>query len=180
MAKTASSLSEAHRVFIQAQEMFFVATAPLDAQGHVNLSPKGRDTFRILGPTTVAYLDLTGSGVETIAHLRENGRIVVMFCAFQGPPNILRLHGRGRAVRPEDSEFARLQEQFPVFASLRSIIVVEVFRVSDSCGYGVPLMQKLGDRPQLDAWASNKGPEGLKTDQKEKNRFSIDALPGLD
>ena len=180
MAKTAASLSEAHQQFIRAQEMFFVATAPLGAEGHVNLSPKGRDTFRILGPTSVAYLDLTGSGVETIAHLRENGRIVLMFCAFQGPPNILRLHGRGRAVQPEEAEFASLQKHFPVFASTRSIIVVDVARVSDSCGYGVPLMQKQGERPQLDAWADSKGPEGLKSYRQEKNRQSIDALPGLD
>lgn len=180
MAKTASSLSEAHQQFIQAQEMFFVASAPLDPAGHVNLSPKGRDTFRVLGATTVAYLDLTGSGVETIAHLRENGRIVLMFCAFQGPPNILRLHGHGRAITPDDVEFAALQKHFPDFASTRSIIVVEVSRVSDSCGYGVPLMQKQGDRPQMDAWACRKGPDGLKSYRQEKNRLSIDALPGLD
>lgn len=180
MARTATSLSDAHQQFIRDQEMFFVATAPLDAQGHVNLSPKGRDTFRILGPTSVAYLDLTGSGVETIAHLRENGRIVLMFCAFEGPPNILRLHGRGRAVRQEDAEFAGLQSLFPVFPSTRSIIVVDVARVSDSCGYGVPLMQPTGERPQLDAWACSKGPEGLRAYRREKNRQSIDALPGLD
>ena len=118
--------------------MFFVASAPLDAAGHVNVSPKGLDTFRILGPTRVAYLDLTGSGVETIAHLRENGRIVLMFRAFQGPPKILRLHGRGRIASSD--KFGELVALFPTYMSTRSIIVVEVLRVSESCGYGVQLM----------------------------------------
>ena len=180
MAKTATSLNEAHIKFILAQNMFFVGTAPLDPQGHVNVSPKGLDTFRILSPTSVAYLDLTGSGVETMAHLRENGRIVVMFCAFLGPPNILRLHGRGRSVQPEEAEFTSLQKHFPVFAGTRSIVVVEISRVSDSCGYGVPLMRKEGERTQLQAWADNKGPEGLKSYRQEKNHQSIDGLPGID
>src|SRR5208337_1279848 len=114
MGKVSASIDAHIEEFIRSQTMFFVATAPLDVQGHVNLSPKGLDTFRILGPTRVAYLDLTGSGVETIAHLRENGRIVIMFCAFQGPPNILRLHGRGRAVQPAHADFGSLQAHFPV------------------------------------------------------------------
>ncbi len=180
MARTATSLNDVHIKFILAQSMFFVASAPLDGQGHINLSPKGLDTFRILGPTSVAYLDLTGSGVETIAHLRENGRIAIMFCAFQGPPDILRLHGCGRAVKQEDAEFPSLQDHFPVFASTRSIIVIDIFRISDSCGYGVPLLQYEGERPQLHAWANKKGPEGLKSYRQEKNRQSIDGLPGLD
>jgi len=180
LGKPVAALTDIHSQFIRAQNMFFVATAPLDTQGHINVSPKGLDSFRILGPTTVAYLDLTGSGVETIAHLRENGRIVMMFCAFQGPPNILRLHGRGRSVKPEDTEFQSLQEHFPVFASTRSIVVVEVSRVSDSCGYGVPLLQYEGERSQLQAWACKKGPEGLKAYRQGKNHQSIDGLPGLD
>ena len=180
MVKTATSLSDAHTEFIRSQNMFFVGTAPVGARGHINVSPKGMDTFRILNPTAVAYLDLTGSGVETIAHLRENGRIVIMFCAFQGPPNILRLYGRGRSVKPEDVEFPSLQEYFPVFASTRSIIVVDISRVSASCGYGVPLMQHEGERPQLQAWASKKGPDGLRAYRQEENRQSIDGLPGLD
>src|SRR5579872_4849818 len=112
MGKAYPEISPALRQFIQAQSVFFVATAPLDAGGHVNLSPKGLDTFRILGPRTVAYLDIFGSGVETIAHLRENGRIVIMFCAFEGPPKVLRLHGQGRVVEPYEEDFAGLQQNF--------------------------------------------------------------------
>lgn len=180
MGKTATSLSDTHTEFIRSQNIFFVGTAPVGARGHINVSPKGMDTFRILSPTAIAHLDLTGSGVETIAHLRENGRIVIMFCAFQGPPNILRLHGRARSVKPEDPEFSSLQKHFPVFASTRSIVVAEISRVSDSCGYGVPLMRQEGERTQLQAWADNKGPDGLKSYRQEKNRKSIDGLPGLD
>ena len=124
MGQTRSLLDHAARRFIEAQRIFFVASAPLDAAGHVNLSPKGLDTFRILGPATVAYLDFNGSGVETIAHLKENGRIVLMFCAFQGPPNIFRLYGLGRAVEPHEFEFAALMENFPAYETMRSIIVM--------------------------------------------------------
>src|SRR6202451_3607255 len=130
MGKTRAALDDAATRFIQEQHVFFVASAPLDANGHVNLSPKGLDTFRILSPTTVAYLDFNGSGVETIAHLKENGRIVLMFCAFQGPPTILRLHGHGRAVEPHEDQFAKLAAHFPPQEAVRSIIVVEVTRVA--------------------------------------------------
>jgi len=133
MGRLPTSIDGAVRQFIERQKMFFVATASLAAYGHVNLSPKGLDTFRVLGPTTVAYVDLTGSGVETIAHVRENQRIVIMFCTFQGPPKILRLHGRARIVEPPDPEFNSLESQFPKFASARAIIVVEITRVADSC-----------------------------------------------
>jgi len=174
-----AALEDDIKQFIQAQSMFFVASAPLDPHGHVNVSPKGLDTFRILGPKTVAYLDFTGSGVETIAHLKENGRIVLMFCAFDGPPKIVRLHGQGRVFEPHDPEFARLAMQFPKYESTRAIIVVELTRVADSCGYGVPLLKYEGERTQLIAWARKKGPEGLKTYRHEKNRQSVDGLPGL-
>jgi hypothetical protein len=167
-----------HR-FIEAQYIFFVATAPLDAGGHVNVSPKGLDSFRILGPTTVAYIDFTGSGVETIAHLKENGRIVLMFCAFQGPPNIFRLYGRGRVVEQDDPEFAKLAHNFPAYEHSRSIIVVELHRISDSCGYGVPLFEYKGERQQLELWARKRGTEGLKAYRELKNRHSIDGLPGV-
>lgn len=180
MAESMTYIKDVHEKFIRAQSMFFVASAPLDAEGHVNVSPKGLDTFRILGPTTVAYLDLTGSGVETIAHLRENGRIVLMFCAFQGPPNILRLHGRGRVVEPSSAEFHDLASRFPTYLSTRSIVVVEISRVSDSCGYGVPLMKYEGERSQLRDWARKKGPEGLVAYRREKNQASIDGLSGVD
>lgn len=179
MGKTRSVIDEEARRFIEAQHIFFVASAPLDAGGHVNLSPKGLESFRILGPTTVAYVDFNGSGVETIAHLRENGRIVLMFCAFQGPPNIFRLYGRGRAVEAHEAEFTVLAENFPVHDSARSIIVVEVTRVTDACGYGVPLFNYAGEREQLHAWARKKGPEGLKAYRLEKNKRSIDGLPGV-
>src|ERR1700691_2265981 len=132
MGKIRSEIDDAARKFIEAQKIFLVASSPLDPGGHVNVSPKGHDTFRILGPTTVAYLDFNGSGVETIAHLRENGRIVLMFCAFQGPPDIFRLYGHGRVVEPGEAEFAALAESFPDCENARSIIVVELTRVTDS------------------------------------------------
>jgi len=179
MGKTRSMIDDVARKFIEAQHVFFVASAPLDAGGHVNLSPKGLDTFRILGPTTVAYVDFNGSGVETIAHLKENGRIVLMFCAFQGPPNILRLYGHGRVVEPHEAEFAALAERFPDHENARSIIVVELTRVTDSCGYGVPLFKYEGEREQLHAWARHRGSEGLKAYRQEKNRQSVDGLPGV-
>jgi hypothetical protein len=179
VGKTRSTLDDAARHFIEAQRVFFVATAPLDAGGHINLSPKGLDTFRILNPTTVAYLDFNGSGVETIAHLQENARIVLMFCAFQGPPNIFRLYGRGRVVEPCDAEFAALTRHFSGCESARSIIIVELDRITDSCGFGVPLFKYQGERNQLQAWARKRGPEGLKTYRQEKNLRSIDGLPGI-
>jgi hypothetical protein len=179
MGKVHSMLDDAAVRFIQAQHIFFVASAPLDPNGHVNLSPKGLDTFRILSPTTVAYLDFNGSGVESIAHLKENGRIVLMFCAFQGPPNIFRLYGYGRVIEPHDAEFAALAETFLDHEKARSIIVVELTRITDSCGYGVPLFKYEGEREQLHAWARNRGPEGLKAYREQKNRHSIDGLPGV-
>jgi hypothetical protein len=179
MGKIRSSLDEAATRFTQAQHVFFVASAPLDAAGHINLSPKGLDTFRILGPTTVAYLDFNGSGVETISHLKENGRIVLMFCAFQGPPNIFRLYGQGRVVEAHESDFAALAAHFSDTENARSIIVVELTRVTDSCGYGVPLFKYEGEREQLHAWARKQGPDGLKDYRQRKNRQSIDGLPGI-
>jgi hypothetical protein len=179
MAKTYPEIDEALTQFIQAQSVFFVATAPLAAGGHVNLSPKGLDTFRILGPRTVAYLDIFGSGVETIAHLRENGRIVVMFCAFHGPTKVLRLHGQGRVVEPHEAGFAELQAHFPVQEGTRAIIVVELTRISDSCGYGVPLLKFEAEREALPAWCRKRGTEGLKIYRQEKNRLSLDGLPGV-
>jgi hypothetical protein len=159
--------------------VFFVATAPLAADGLVNLSPKGLDTFAVLDDRRVAYLDLSGSGVETIAHLRENGRIVVMFCAFDGPPRIVRLHGRGRPVLPEDDGFAELAGRFSSRPGIRSVIVVELTRIADSCGFGVPLLSYEGERDQLDAWADSLGEEGLAGYRARRNAVSLDGLPGL-
>jgi hypothetical protein len=179
MGKVFGGLDGGLREFVAAQQMFFVATAPLSAEGHVNLSPKGLDTFRVLGPRRVAYLDLTGSGVETVAHLRENGRITLMFCALAGPPRVLRLYGRGRVVEPGDEEWGRLAGQFREHPGVRSVIVVELDRLADSCGYGVPLFEFAGQRTQLPAWAGRKGAEGLARYRTQKNRESIDGLPGL-
>ena len=168
-----------HRDFIAAQHLFFVASAPSGSDGRVNLSPKGLDSLRVLDPHTVAYLDFVGSGVETIAHLRENGRIVLMFCAFDGPPNIVRLHGRGEVVEPGHARFGELRAHFPPFESARAVILVRVERSSDSCGYGVPRYAYEGERSALPAWAAKKGGEGLAQYQREKNAASIDGLPGL-
>src|SRR3954453_24072455 len=152
MGKVFERLDEHQREWIAARELFFVATAPLAADGRVNCSPKGpMGTFRVLDDHTVAYLDMVGSGAETVAHLRENGRIVVMFCAFEGPPRILRLHGRGEVVFAEDPSFDELMASLDfdspsIDEARRSIVVVHVTRIADSCGYGVPLMSYEGER----------------------------------
>jgi hypothetical protein len=179
MAKIFPAIDRRLREFIAAQHMFFVGTAPVGAAGHVNVSPKGMATFRILGPGEVAYLDYVGSGAETIAHLRENGRIVLMFCAFEGPPKILRLHGHGQVIEPGDQDFDSLRSSFEPGPGVRCIIRVDVTRISDSCGYGVPLYRHEGQRSQLEAWAQRKGPEALIEYQRELNGASIDGLPAL-
>jgi Pyridoxamine 5'-phosphate oxidase len=178
MGKVYDSIDDSLRVFIAAQRVFFVATAP-SAKGHLNLSPKGLDTLRVINGQTVAYLDYVGSGAETIAHLRDNGRIVIMMCAFEGPPKIVRLHGRGEAIEPEDAGYATLSARFATGISGRSIIRVHIERISDSCGYGVPLYQFHGERDQLGAWAERKGADGLLEYQRKNNRKSIDGLPAL-
>jgi catechol 2,3-dioxygenase-like lactoylglutathione lyase family enzyme len=168
--------------FVCGQPIFFVATAPLDAAGSVNCSPKGnRGEFAVVGPHEVAYLDQTGSGSETIAHLRENGRIVLMFCAFEGPPRIVRFHGTGTCIRADDPTFADLAQHFdaPDGVGVRSIIDVTVTRVSDSCGYAVPLMTFEQHRPTLDQWSTRKGAEGVRSYWSTHNRHSIDGLPSL-
>ncbi len=179
MSRVYDMLDEGLSKFLRRQHVFFVGTAPLAGDGLVNLSPKGLDTFNIVGPDRVAYLDLTGSGVETIAHLRENGRIVLMFCAFEGPPRILRLHGRGRAVVAGDQDFDDLVSRFPSRPGIRSVIDVDVTRIADSCGYAVPLMMFEGERSRLDEWADGRGPGGLEEYRAEKNAESLDGLPGL-
>ena len=179
MGKEFAELTDDVRKFIARQHVFFLATAPAGAGGHVNLSPKGLDTFRVLGPTTVAYLDLTGSGVETIAHLRENGRLTIMFCAFDGRPRILRLYGRGRAIEPGDADWSAAAAPFPAMSGARAVIALEVDRIADSCGYAVPRYEYVGDRTQLTDWCEKKGPEGIAEYKARKNRASIDGLPGL-
>jgi hypothetical protein len=179
MGKVFEGIDEKLAAWIAAQRMFFVATAPRGDGGHVNLSPKGLDSLAVLGPKSVAYLDVVGSGAETIAHLRENGRITLMFCAFEGLPRIVRLHGRGEVIEPGDPEFAALAAHFPAYPSTRAIIRAELGRIADSCGYGVPLYQYKGERSQIGEWAERKGPEGLRAYQLERNRESLDGLPAL-
>jgi hypothetical protein len=190
MGKVFDGIDERLAAWIAAQPLFFVASAPLDADGHVNVSPKGPiDTLRVLDEHTVAYLDLVGSGAETAAHVRENGRIVVMLCAFEGPPRILRLHGRAEVIAAADERFPALLERArfsepEVPESRRAIMLVHVQRVADSCGYGVPLMSVEGQRPHMDAWAAKKlrtgGAEALADYQREKNTRSIDGLPAIE
>lgn len=179
MGKVYDSIDERLADFLGRQKVFFVGTAPDDPAGHLNVSPKGLDTLRILGPKTVAYLDLTGSGIETVAHVRENGRITLMFCAFEGRPLIVRLYGRGRVVEPGDGEWGELIARFPDYPGARSIVVVDVERVADSCGFAVPLYEYRGERSKLIDYANNKGPEGLEEYRAAKNRRSLDGLEGL-
>jgi hypothetical protein len=164
------------QAFIEAQPLFFVASAPLAGTGHVNLSPKGLDCLRVLSPSRVAYLDLTGSGNETAAHVRENGRITFMFCAFAGAPRILRLYGVGRVVLPETPQWAELAGRFPGHPGARQIITAEISRVQTSCGFGVPLMEPVRQRDTLLRWAEAKGGDLVRYRQ-EKNARSIDGLP---
>ncbi len=181
MGKVYDVIDDATARFVERQRMFFVATAPRADDGHVNLSPKGVDgTFRILAPKRVGYLDFVGSGVETIAHLRENGRITLMFTAFEGSPKTVRLYGTGRAILTSDPAFDEAAAPFaPAGPSARAVIVVDVERVAHSCGYGVPLYTFEGERSQLSAWAERKGPEGIRAYAREKNARSIDGLKGL-
>lgn len=178
--KLHEAISPPLQAFIERQPLFFIATAPLAATGHVNVSPKGMaDTFAVVDEHTVAYLDLTGSGSETVAHLRENGRITVMFCAFDGAPNIVRLHGVGRYLTPNDPEFSSHRSRFGDHPGVRGVVVVDVGRVSDSCGYAVPNLASEGDRGVLDAWAHTRGEAKLAAYQRERNASSIDGLPAL-
>jgi hypothetical protein len=179
MGKLFSTITPQLKDWLEAQKIFFVATAPLSADGHINCSPKGLDSFRILDDNTVAYQDLTGSGAETIAHLRENGRIVVMFCAFDGPPRIVRLHGIGEIVTPDNQEFPPLDSLFHHHAGTRAYIRIRLDRISDSCGYAVPLYDFRQDRDVLDKWTDAKGEDGLTTYRDAKNKLSIDGLQAL-
>jgi hypothetical protein len=178
MAQAFESISDDMRSFIDAQHIFFVATAPAEG-GHINLSPKGKSSFRVLGPKRVAYLDMTGSGAETIAHLRQNGRITFMFCAFEGRPRIVRVYGEGRVRRPDDPEFVDLMPLFEDGRGIRSIIEVDVNRTADSCGYSVPKMSWVEDRDTLDRWVAAKSDEELGAYREKNNRRSIDGLPAL-
>ncbi len=179
MGKLSEALTPQQIEFIRAQKLFFVGTAPLSADGHVNISPKGMDSFAVLDPTTVAYLDVTGSGVETIAHVKENGRLVIMFCAFEGSPLILRLHGTARVVEAGDPAFAELRPHFGELPGVRSIIQLDVTRIADSCGWNVPLYDYAGTRDYYQNFADKLGPQGMRAGQLAANMESIDGLTGL-
>jgi hypothetical protein len=189
MGKTFAGIDARLQSWIESQALFFVATAPLSEDGHVNVSPKGPiEMLRVLEPTHVAYLDLIGSSAETIAHVSENGRIVIMLCAFEGPPRIVRLHGRADVIEADDARFDALVERaaFPQVAvpqARRAVVSVRLQRIADSCGYGVPLMKYESQRPHMDAWAAKKlrvgGDEALRDYEREKNSRSIDGLPAL-
>jgi hypothetical protein len=190
MAKLFDGIDARLSDWIAAQALFFVASAPLASDGHVNVSPKGpMGTLRVLDERTVAYLDMVGSGAETIAHIRENGRLVIMMCAFSGPPRIVRLHGHGEVILAHDDRFRALAEKCAfeepsVAGARRAIVLMRVRRVADSCGYGVPLMSFDGERPHADAWAAKKvrvgGTEALLDYQRTNNRSSLDGLPAVD
>jgi hypothetical protein len=170
------SITDDLAAFIAEQPLFFVASAPLEG-GHINLSPKGLHTLRVIDPKTVAYLDLTGSGNETSAHLAENGRLTIMFCSFGARTMILRLYGKGRTLLPSDADYVRLRPSFPELPGARQIIVLDVERVQTSCGYAVPRMDNPRQRDTLVRWAEKKGPDGIEEYQQLKNTVSIDGLP---
>jgi len=175
MATFLPALTDRLRAFIEAQSMYFVATAARD--GRVNVSPKGLDSLRVLGPNRVVWLNGTGSGNETAAHLLAVNRMTIMFCSYVREPLILRLYGTARTVHPGDDDWDDLVGLFPPMASARNLFDVTVESVQTSCGYGVPLMEVQGQRDLMDGWARKKGPEGIAAYQDEKNRVSIDGLP---
>lgn len=174
MGKLFAEILPEHEAFIRRQHLFFVGSAPLDEEGHVNLSPKGYDTLRILSPTEVAYLDLTGSGNETSAHLEENGRITFMFVAFEGPPAILRLYGKGRVIVPGHPDWEDMAARFEQLPGTRQIIHAKLHAVKTSCGFSVPLYTYAGERDTLKQWASKKSEQALAEYRREKNAFSMD------
>lgn len=175
MAKFYPALTEELTEFIRAQHLFFTASATADSR--INLSPKGLQTLCILSPTRVAYLDLTGSGAETAAHMRADGRLTLMFCSFEGPPLILRLYGKGTLVRPNDAAWENLYRGFPPIPGARQVVVLDIESLQTSCGFGVPRYEFRGERDALVSWAEKKGAAGLRQYRAEKNRISIDGLP---
>jgi len=179
MGRVFDGIDDTLAAWIGKQPLWFVATAPLAADGRVNVSPRGHDSLSILGPHRLAWVDYTGSGVETIAHLRENGRICLMFCSFDARPRIVRVHGTGRVALPGEADYDDVVARHPEHPSTRAVIVVDVTRVSDSCGYGVPVMDLVGERDLLRLGAEKRGPDGLAAYRKEHNAHSIDGLPGL-
>jgi hypothetical protein len=180
MGKVYEQIDDRLARWVRKQKLFFVATAPLSGDGHVNCSPKGGDTLRVVGPRQLAYLDGAGSGIETVAHLRENGRIVLMMCAFEGSPRIVRFHGRGEVVDPTDARFPALLASFPPYPSTRSIILIDVDRIADSCGYGVPFYDYVGERDDSAKYVAKAKDRTIRNYLVKNNQQSIDGLPGLD
>lgn len=180
MAQTFEEIPDEFAWWFESQPVFFVATAAADPNARINVSPRGLDTFRVLGPNRVAWLDLTGSGVETIAHLKADGRITLMFCAFDGPPKVVRLYGRGKVYEPGDDAYEELRRRFPDLPGARALVDVAVDRVSSSCGFGVPLMEFVGGREELVESARRKGEAKMAAYRARKNAESIDGLPGLE
>jgi hypothetical protein len=176
MGKLFDAITSDHEAFIRKQHIFFVGSAPLEADGHVNLSPKGHDVFRIFSPTQVGYLDLTGSGNETSAHLMENGRITFMFVAFDGAPMILRLYGTGRVVLPDTPEWEELATHFDLLPGARQIIMADLHAVKTSCGFSIPFYDYKEERDTLKKWAVQRG-DSLVDYHREKNASSMDGLP---
>lgn len=180
MSKKRDQIDGEMREWIARQKVFFVGTAPLSSAGHVNVSPKGGEAFKVLGPLEAVYHDYTGSGAETAAHLRENGRIVILFCSFEGSPKIVRLHGRGIVIAREHPRYREMAAHFPPNAGTRSYVHISVTRVSDSCGYSVPFFDFRGPRETLNRWAEKQGCEKLTEYRTSKNGVSIDGLPAFD
>jgi hypothetical protein len=179
MSKQLPSIDPTLATWIAAQKIFFIGTAPLSADAHINISPKGGDSFRVLGPMEVAYQDYTGSGAETAAHLQENGRIIIMFCAFDGPPQVVRLHGQGEIIAETHPRFAEFSKQFPPNPGTRAFVHIHLTRVSTSCGYSVPYFDFKAPRDTLDKWALNQGPTKIREYRAHKNQHSIDGLPAF-
>lgn len=180
MANEHPEIDDKLKNWIERQKLFFVSTAPLAGDGLINCSPKGLDGLRVLGPKKLGYVDLGGSGIETVAHIRENGRITIMLCAFEGPPKIFRFYGKGSAVLPGDPGFDELVGQFPEQATVRNIIIIDVERIIDSCGYGVPEYEYKKERPSLPNWVNSKSESELDDYRRQNNATSLDGLPGLD
>jgi hypothetical protein len=176
MGKVYQTIGADHRTFIEQQPLFFVASAPLLPTGHVNLSPKGLDALRVVDERTVTYLDLTGSGNETAAHLTENGRLTLMFCAFDGHPKILRLYCRGRVVTRLSHEWDEAVGRFPSHPGIRQVVLADVESVQTSCGFGVPLLTFTEHRDQLTRWAESKGEEQLVDYRRTRNAVTLDGM----
>lgn len=175
MAKFYTSITKRLQSFIEKQKMFFVATAP--SNGRINLSPKGMDSFRVINENRVLWLNVTGSGNETAAHLLEKNRITMMFCSFEGAPNILRLYGKGKEIKPNDADWNDIVSLFPETPGTRQVFDIEIESAQTSCGMSIPFFDYIGERNQLNDWAIEKGEEGIKEYWKEKNTTSIDGLP---